>query len=554
MLLTALGDFQKAWRLLLEHIEKLSLSTTQEVSLAALKSFHEMVMSGEEKGEPDQARWATAWKSWLSIGSRATVVDFEMLKTSDSPSVPSQAFLTSLAHIFPLLFPHIKMTFTVRDLENLSSVVMSLINIPVLTDSELGYILSGNDDSLLPLHISIYKCISVLESHALSSNQSLLPGIFRLYEKLSCLVHSWPQGADLCQVKGLYPGKFVLFGEKMLISLGRLYEKTHNLKVVDESCVLLDIMNTVRIPLKNKYSCAKQSTWRIAKEVLLSVISTSLSDSKVSNGDTSKTALTKDAAKDGEVMKDAEVWSVVSEALDSFLFPEAKPPQDRSADELCEDELIDCDIIEFLKDKVLSQPFLFPQQFLLSIMVILNKGSIHSASQSSFNSDLNQNLDLYLTIREDFARICFETLLQFSLLEDSEQINGNDEYSGLLSKGEIILKGEDEKMTNKLAVTSLLYRFKEVLKKYVSDEALHAPVPLPAHRVSEMSFVLKAIATLISSLKKSAGDVDRRTWVQLIDLYPELVSATASTAPSVAASLKQALLQYRDLLHPPPAL
>ena len=62
-------------------------------------------------------------------------------------------------------------------------------------------------------------------------------------------------------------------------------------------------------------------------QVLLSVISTSLSDSKVSNGDTSKTALTKDAAKDGEVVKDAEVWSVVSEALDSFLFPEAKPPQ-----------------------------------------------------------------------------------------------------------------------------------------------------------------------------------------------------------------------------------
>ena len=45
-LLTALGDFHKAWRLLLEHIEKLSLSTTQEVSLAALKSFHEMVVSG----------------------------------------------------------------------------------------------------------------------------------------------------------------------------------------------------------------------------------------------------------------------------------------------------------------------------------------------------------------------------------------------------------------------------------------------------------------------------------------------------------------------------
>ena len=49
LLLTALGDFLKAWRLLLEHIEKLSLSTTQEVSLAALKSFHEMVVSGKKQ-------------------------------------------------------------------------------------------------------------------------------------------------------------------------------------------------------------------------------------------------------------------------------------------------------------------------------------------------------------------------------------------------------------------------------------------------------------------------------------------------------------------------
>ena len=46
--------------------------------------------------------------------------------------------------------------------------------------------------------------------------------------------------------------------------------------------------------------------------------------------------------------------------------------------------------------------------------------------------------------------------------------------------------------------------------------------------------------------------LSRRTWMQLINLYPDLVSATASTAPSVAASLKQALLQYGDLLQPPP--
>ena len=44
-----------------------------------------------------------------------------------------------------------------KDLESLSTVVHALVSIPVLTDNELGYILSGHDDSLLPLHISIYQ-------------------------------------------------------------------------------------------------------------------------------------------------------------------------------------------------------------------------------------------------------------------------------------------------------------------------------------------------------------------------------------------------------------
>ena len=38
-LLHTLGDFPKAWRLLLEHIEKLSLSATQEVFLGLLKLY-----------------------------------------------------------------------------------------------------------------------------------------------------------------------------------------------------------------------------------------------------------------------------------------------------------------------------------------------------------------------------------------------------------------------------------------------------------------------------------------------------------------------------------
>ena len=78
--------------------------------------------------------------------------------------------------------------------------------------------------------------------------------------------------------------------------------------------------------------------------------------------------------------------------------------------------------------------------------------------------------------------------------EDEEQ--AREVMSGLS------LTEEDCKLTNKLAVTSLLHRFKDVLIKYIADEKLSSPVPLASHRVAELSFVLKSLTTLISSLKR----------------------------------------------------
>merc|ERR1712029_694175 len=167
--------------------------------------------------------------------------------------------------------------------------------------------------------------------------------------------------------------------------------------------------------------------------------------------------------------------------------------------------------------------------------VILNKGSIHShynGQEQDFNK--NNYAIVVITMREDFAKICFETLLQYSLLEKSPPesqtvINGNgsieDEASKMMTN--VSITEEDCKVTNKLAVTSLLHRFQDVLCKYIADEKLSSPVPLPSHRVAELSFVLKALTTLISSLKQGQRDVDGRTWSQVIGLYPHLVQATS---------------------------
>jgi len=539
-LLHTLGDFPKTWRLLLEHIEKLALSSTQEVSLAALKSFHEMVVgSGDNtEGEDDVGRWMSAWKTWLNIGQKISLV-----KTSDEADdslAPTQAFLTALYHIFPLLHPHIKAQMTVADVKKLSEVTLSCLSMPVMADSELGFLLTIHDETLLPLHASIIKSVSAIETHALSHNADLIPSIFRMYLELCNLVHTWPQGAHRCAVKGMFPEKYILLGERAMANMARLYEKTHSLSCVQDNLIILDIVKYLKTPLQLKYRCIKQSSWKIGIEVLLSVLSNSLLDI------TDKERL-------------SEVWRIVVETIEAFLFPSVGPPVDRTPDLLSEDESIDCGVIEFVKTKILDQPSLFPHSFILSIMVILNKGSIHSHYSGQ---DLNRNHDSVVSsnMREDFAKICFETLLKYSLLDNKNKngiaatngcLENENDPSKMMQKMSLIDEEKDSVVTNKLAVTSLLHRFQEVLCKYIEDEKLSSPVPLASHRVTELSFVLKALTTLISSLKSGQGEVDVRTWQQIIALYPHLVGATSIQSSTVTSSLQLVLHQYSDLLQPP---
>ncbi|KAJ9583007.1 hypothetical protein L9F63_022623, partial [Diploptera punctata] len=54
------------------------------------------------------------------------------------------------------------------------------------------------------------------------------------------------------------------------------------------------------------------------------------------------------------------------------------------------------------------------------------------------------------------------------------------------------------------------------------------------------------------SLKKAPPEkVDKSSWEQLIGLYPYLVDCTTTASTQVSHSLREALLQYSDLLQPP---
>lgn len=74
-------------------------------------------------------------------------------------------------------------------------------------------------------------------------------------------------------------------------------------------------------------------------------------------------------------------------------------------------------------------------------------------------------------LREEFARICFEVLLQFSLLHE-------DQPQQPQAPNKVSTTNNSQVM-NQLAITSLLDRFHKVLATFVQDGKSSGQSPLP---------------------------------------------------------------------------
>lgn len=337
---------------------------------------------------------------------------------------------------------------------------------------------------------------------------------------------------------------YIPFGEKALSVAVKLYQQTASHDAVVEGQILHEIIKALHLPLSLKYKCMSASTWKLAISSLMTVLHTGLPV----------------ARKHPKYF--AAMWKDLSDTLDQFLFPKSVcVVEDRGLDELVLDETIDCQVIELIRDEILPYSHEIPQQFILDAVVLLNKGSIHSATTGSTPF---AGCETELKLREEFAKTCFETLLQFSLLDDGmvgvvaaaaedghnkmNNNSGKDSAGGAASTG-----GSSEGgIAGRLAITALLHRFEEVLRKFNDDERLSGKFPLPRYRLSEISFVLKAVATLVISMKKAPpAKVGTTAWEQLIGLYPYLVECTTTSSAEVSRSLREALLQYCDLLRPP---
>ncbi|XP_025191118.1 protein MON2 homolog isoform X2 [Melanaphis sacchari] len=319
----------------------------------------------------------------------------------------------------------------------------------------------------------------------------------------------------------------------------------------------------------------QQNTWKLLVVGLMNVLSVGV-------------PLARDCPGDDYI----SIWSPLGSVLEDILFPKNLPPASAmlKSNKLVDDNdendsvIIDCQLVEFLKDEILSQSSNVPREFIMRVVVLLNRGSVLSTTTASTLPNYPYGGGGYDTmmmvdcrdggvsggvvtgsgvsgfsppslLREQFAKVCFETLLQFSLVDglSSSPPPPTDTAAATVNSAGSESNADAELITGKLAVTALLHRFQEVVEKFCHDQSLTGKCPLPRYRMSEISFVLKAIATLIVSLKKTPDKVSKAVWDQLVRLYPCLVRCVPHTqqccsSPQVTDSLTEALLQYGDLL------
>ncbi|XP_064632193.1 protein MON2 homolog isoform X2 [Lineus longissimus] len=559
-ILQLLGDFPRAWALLLEFIEAAALCRNAEVSLAALKSFQEILQINREKSAEewkllmrqgskddilppmsesmnrsgdiakaaeadlpkdsgkidDVMLWSNAWRVWLSIGSKVTLPPEN--KTNDM-YVPSQPFLTALIQIFPALFEHIKQRFVASDLQKLSSVLQGALAVPVQGDASPFIVPTSPDATLTGLQEAVLNAVDVLQREVHSGSESMQSMYPDLFDQLLTFIeyavrlprYGKIDSKNINTVRGpsvdYVTMNFVPFAEKSLQLVVEMYKTTAKHPAVIHEHVMQNILKALKVPLGLKYGCPSQTTWTLAINSMFTVLSIGL-----------PVARKHDAAFHG-------MWLELALTFEEFLFSKNPPPPTLSVEDYQRDEAIDCKVVHVIRDDILPYALNIPQDFVIQVMNILNRGSIHSATSESFvETDSSRKL------REEFAKACFETLLQFSFI------------SNVASSG-------PEGSITKLAVASLLKRCQEVLKKYVEDEKLSGKCPLPRPRMSEMVSVLKAITTLLQSLKRAPpANIEKNIWGQVIDLYPCLVECVTSTSTQVCKALREALQEYKDML------
>ncbi|CAH8498673.1 unnamed protein product [Heterobilharzia americana] len=183
------------------------------------------------------------------------------------------------------------------------------------------------------------------------------------------------------------------------------------------------------------------------------------------------------------------------------------------------------------------------------------------------NESLSWDIDLdrlrQLTFRENFARLCFAKLLShaFSAPSDVKSPSTISTTPSLLENGNVdnnnykinSINTRYSLMVSKTAVRSILQRCRSILVKFYQASRLTGKCPLPRARLSEVSYVFKALTAMLTSLQSiTMQQDDDSIWSSVIELYPHIVDCVlvAGGSNQMALALHHLLRLYGEFLAP----
>ncbi|KAL3981528.1 Guanine nucleotide exchange factor in Golgi transport N-terminal family protein [Acanthocheilonema viteae] len=573
-LLLALDDFPAIWVTLLHYIEYLAASDNSEMTLAALKSFQELLLGripsqgydkrerfanctygnyvGDEPLFLPEHLWITSWKSWMvmsrtlvlikpfkvDVPSDATV---PLSERSGGKFIPGQVHLMILLQIFIPLFERIRKKISCDDLkyDEVPSILKGIVSVP-LTAEQVPFILSNSND-ITPTLEAVLNCVRIIYQDMLETGSSLrlaLPDLIRLMLDFTTFaIHPPVTGHESNKAENKGVQNMVLFAELSLRTVVEFYAGTAHFQEIVQSAIFVDIVKCLAQPMELKYQCPSQSTWKAAASAFVTVLRLGLPIARQ------------------QPRYFHTVWPIIANTLDRFLFNNSRPPCPLNADERKRHEFIDCQLIELITAEMLPYASVLPADFIQKIIDILNRGSISTVDSSDVFA-----LDTYAQ-RAELSKVCFEALLSMSQNEEQPDIVRSTAAAHFL--GESVtddIKGAsaNEKRRQCIissslgtsAISSLLARCKEVMLSFVRDQLNAGQLRLSQERIVEMTSVLHAVSTLIDGLVRRVENFNLEFYTELVNLYPILVDCITSTKadPQVEEALINALKSYQILL------
>ncbi|KHJ92767.1 HEAT repeat protein [Oesophagostomum dentatum] len=524
------GDFGSAWEALLSYVEWAACYQNAELSLAAIKSFQEVLLgkvsaqtldintreraSSAENTIDDiiptlpLPQWIESWNTWQRI-SRGLA---RMGTGGSSPDgkttyVPGPSHLTTLLHIFPPLFEHVARHICVDELkaEQLPSTLESLINVPVPSE-QAPFVMQSMHSHMSPTQEAVCEAIRSIYNECISPGSQLRDALadqIRQLLRFSGMALRTPAALRPSGLTSSGQKDFrewalqwvVPFSETCLRMAIEFLSATVAYPEVIRSLVVVDVVKFLGEPLYMKYSCISPSTWKLAASSLMTVLRIAVPHARQN------------------VEHFEPLWPAICDTLEKFLFTPNVCPR-LAADERKRDELTECQIVELVRSELLLHSSCLPQSMIQRLISILNRGSISQLDPTDVLDSHAQRVEL--------ARTCFDALLSTS-----------SEGNGRLGN---------------VAVASLLQRCSQVMNDFVRDFNATGDLRLPRGRIAEITSALQAVDSLIGRLAREPTQSE--LYSQLVSLYPSVVNVVQCTRsdPMLESQLIATLKSYQTLL------